>query len=675
MAKINGLTPAGPANPAPAADVAWRSPPAAFAELFRHHGFWSIGVRIFRRLPFLSKAALISTVFLLVVAQLSFVFVRTSNRVIQASERELVGVANVRELALLIDQAQQLRRGVLAAGGKPTPALPEQLAGIDRQLATLEAPLAADPGLTEAFKFARDSFTSLKAPAGDREEAFSRADESVQQLLRLTATLADSSSLSQDPDPDSYHLMLASTQETLQVIRLLGRLSDLGADALAGAALTPFQRRIIEGDSYVMYAQLELLFARYERVVKSNPALGEPLGFQDAFKPVNAFMRAVRKGPLVESGPVGDAAAFAASGQAATVAMAALANRSYTSLTGLIDARIAAQRQARNLQLGLALAGLLVAAYFFYGFFLVTQGGLREVTRHIDAIAGGDLSTSPQPWGSDEAASLMQSIRAMQASLRQLIGQVRGCAEDIVSASSAVSAGADDLSERTERTASSLQQTATAMDQITATVKHTADRTDESAALGRENARAAGEGGEVVAQVVSTMLGIQSSSSKIGEIVGVIDSIAFQTNILALNAAVEAARAGEQGRGFAVVAAEVRALAQRSAGAAREIKGLIATSAEQTERGSRIVRAAGETMTQLVRNAQAMSGLLADVSTTATEQTRGVTEVSAAVAQLDQDTQRNAALVEQTTAAALSMKRKAGELAATAERFTLPVSS
>jgi methyl-accepting chemotaxis protein len=171
------------------------------------------------------------------------------------------------------------------------------------------------------------------------------------------------------------------------------------------------------------------------------------------------------------------------------------------------------------------------------------------------------------------------------------------------------------------------------------------------------------------------MQGIQSSSKKIGEIIGVIDSIAFQTNILALNAAVEAARAGEQGRGFAVVAAEVRALAQRSAGAAREIKGLISTGAEQTAQGARVVQTAGDTMSQLVRNAQAMSVLLAEMSTATAEQTRGMTEVNSAVTLLDQDTQRNAALVEQTTAAAVSMNRMASELAAAADRFTLPVAA
>jgi methyl-accepting chemotaxis protein len=646
------------------------SPAGAVAKPSRHHRFWSIGMRLFRSINFSSKAAIISAVFLVVVAQLTFIFVRASNQVIRTSESELVGVAYARELALLLDQAQTLRQLFLTSGDKPTAALLEQLGRVDQKLARIEGLPAAKLNLDEAFKFARDALAPLKAATSDREESFLRADEFVQQLLRLTASVADSSSLSQDPDPDSYHLMLASTQETLLVSRVLGRLRDLGTDVLSAGKLTPFQRSFLQGDSYVIYTQLELLFGRYERVVKANPALGEPLAFQDAFKPVNAFVRVLRKGPMAESGPQGDAVALAAAGQAAIDAMAALTSRSYTALAGLIEARIAAQHRARNLQLGLALSGLLVAAYFFYCFYLVTHTGMQEVTRHIDAMARGDLSTAPRPWGKDEAAALMLSISAMQASLRQLVGQVRSCANDIVNTSAQVSAGAQDLSGRTEKAASSLQQTALALNEIAARAKNTAD--GESAALGQENQRVASQGGEVIAQVVATMQGIHTSSKKIGEIISVIDSIAFQTNILALNAAVEAARAGEQGRGFAVVAAEVRALAQRSASAAREIKSLIANSAEQTEKGTAIVRLAGETMNQLVHNAQALSGLLSDVSGAAAEQTRGVNKVSATVAQLDQDTQRNAALVEQTTAASLEMKAKASELEATANWFKLP---
>lgn len=642
------------------------------ADLFRHHGIWSPGVRLFRNMGFASKALVISMAFLLVIAQLGYFFVRSGQVLLNASEQEAIGVTQVQEVLVLLSQAQSARQSALASQGKPTTELTGRLSQVDQALGKVESTLAMCPIRTAAVKFVRDGLAPMKAAAEDSEAAFTRADELVQQVIRLNAEVVDASGLALDPDPDSYNLMMASAVELPEAIRVLSRLRDLGTHALSTTTLSPFAERLIRGDSFVMYRDVEELFARYERVLKLNPDLSQALAFEEAFKPVNVFLRAVRRGPLAEGAPAGDAVAYAAAGQQALDAMVGLANRSHVTLSALIEQRMTKQRASRNLQLGIASLGLLLAGYLFFSFFLVTRGGMREVTRHIDALAAGDLSDSPNPWGKDEAATLMLSIGAMQQSLRKLVGHVRSCADGIVTASTEVSSGAQDLSTRTESAASSLQQTAAAMEQISATVKHTATRADESASLGKENARVAGQGGEVISQVVRTMNGIQASSKKIGDITGVIDAIAFQTNILALNAAVEAARAGEQGRGFAVVASEVRSLAQRSASAAREIKALINASAEQTALGTQVVQSAGKTMEQLVRNAQTMGTLLAEVSSAAAEQHRGVIEVSSSVAQLDQDTQRNAALVEQTSAAALSMNRMAEDLADATKRFKLP---
>jgi methyl-accepting chemotaxis protein len=324
---------------------------------------------------------------------------------------------------------------------------------------------------------------------------------------------------------------------------------------------------------------------------------------------------------------------------------------------------------------GVVLLALLVAGYLFLSFYRVMDGGLKETRRHLRAMTEGDLTTSPSPWGRDEAAQLMFELRAMQDSLRGMVMRVRRSSSDIVHSTGEIASGALDLSARTESAAASLQESAASMEEIAATVANTATHTDEASRVARQNAEVAAEGGRVMQDVVQTMDGIRGSSARIGEIIGTIDSIAFQTNILALNAAVEAARAGEQGRGFAVVAAEVRTLAQRSAGAAREIKTLIGSSVEQVEAGTGIVRRAGQTMAAIVASSQRVDELLGQVSGGAREQSLGVSQVGAAVQELDRMTQQNAALVEQTAAAASAMKDQAQTLAVEVDRFRLPANS
>jgi methyl-accepting chemotaxis protein len=321
---------------------------------------------------------------------------------------------------------------------------------------------------------------------------------------------------------------------------------------------------------------------------------------------------------------------------------------------------------------GIVAATLLLAGYLFLCFYRVMDGGLHETRRHLRAMTDGDLTTSPSPWGKDEAAQLMVELGAMQASLRGMVLRVRRSSDDIVHSSNEIASGAIDLSARTEQTAANLEQSAASMEQISSTVKSTADHTRDASKLARSNAETATEGGRVMRDVVQTMEGIRTSSAKIGEIIGTIDGIAFQTNILALNAAVEAARAGEQGRGFAVVASEVRVLAQRSAQAAREIKGLIAGSLEQIETGTTVVQGAGRTIEEIVASSQRVDRLLDEVATGAREQSQGVGQIGQAVQELDRMTQQNAAMVEQTAAAASAMKEQAHTLAEEVARFRIP---
>ena len=308
----------------------------------------------------------------------------------------------------------------------------------------------------------------------------------------------------------------------------------------------------------------------------------------------------------------------------------------------------------------------------------LTYLSVRSITRSLaqardlaERIAGGDLSRDTQALNHDEVGQLVTAMGRMQQSLRGLVRQVQDAAGNISTASSEIATGNHDLSQRTEQTAANLEEAASSMEMLTSTVQQSAQASRQASDFASSAAEVAARGGAVVSQVVSTMDQITTSSRKIADITGVIDSIAFQTNILALNAAVEAARAGEQGRGFAVVASEVRSLAQRSAGAAKEIKELIGSSVERVEDGSRLVSQAGQTMTEIVGSVRRVSGIIHEITASAAEQSDNIGHISQSVTQLDQMTQQNAALVEQSTAASESLREQALQLTRAISQFKL----
>ncbi len=297
---------------------------------------------------------------------------------------------------------------------------------------------------------------------------------------------------------------------------------------------------------------------------------------------------------------------------------------------------------------------------------------LRQAEAIAESIANMDLTGAPQAsYANDETGHLLRSLDVMRSALHGSLQQVRGVVDSISTASTQIAIGNQDLSARTEQTAANLEETASSMEELTSTVRQSADSAVQANQMAASAAQVAQRGGEVVAQVVSTMDAINASSKKIADIIGTIDGIAFQTNILALNAAVEAARAGEQGRGFAVVASEVRSLAGRSAEAAKEIKTLIGQSVEKVESGAALVQNAGSTMDEIVSSVRRVTDIIGEISAAASEQSQGISQVNVAVSQLDQMTQQNAALVEESTAAAESLKDQAARLAEVVSAFRL----
>ncbi|MDD0816049.1 Cache 3/Cache 2 fusion domain-containing protein [Curvibacter sp. HBC28] len=296
---------------------------------------------------------------------------------------------------------------------------------------------------------------------------------------------------------------------------------------------------------------------------------------------------------------------------------------------------------------------------------------LQELTAAVTTVAQGDLTRAFSTDRNDELGALVREVDGMRQLYLRLLLEVRTAVEGITTASVEIATGNQDLSARTEQTASSLQSTAQSMEEITSTVQQSADAARQATQMASSAAEVAARGGAVVGEVVKTMQDINHSSKKIADIIGVIDGIAFQTNILALNAAVEAARAGEQGRGFAVVAGEVRSLAGRSAQAAREIKSLIGTSVERVEAGAQLVGSAGTTMAEIVHSVQRVGDIIGEISSAAVEQSNGIGQVNGAVNQLDQMTQQNAALVEQSAAAAASLRDQATRLSEAIQAFKL----
>ncbi|MGZ5817724.1 MAG: methyl-accepting chemotaxis protein [Burkholderiaceae bacterium] len=296
---------------------------------------------------------------------------------------------------------------------------------------------------------------------------------------------------------------------------------------------------------------------------------------------------------------------------------------------------------------------------------------LNEAVRIAQTVAAGDLTSRIEVDGDDEASQLLRALKDMNESLVRIVGEVRISTDTIATASGQIASGNMDLSARTESQASSLEKTASSMEELTSTVKQNADNARQANQLAVSASEVAVKGGSVVTQVVDTMGSINASSKKIVDIIGVIDGIAFQTNILALNAAVEAARAGEQGRGFAVVAAEVRNLAQRSAGAAKEIKTLIGDSVDKVDVGAKLVDQAGATMQEIVDSVRRVTDIMSEITAASQEQMSGIEQVNQAVTQMDSSTQQNAALVEEAAAAAQSLRDQAGKLSQVVSVFKL----
>jgi methyl-accepting chemotaxis protein len=645
--------------------------PSEKTGFFAHHGIWAPGVRLFRRLQFKAKAAIVSAVFMVPILVLGWSFFNGKADSIAFSAKERLGVEYIRDVMPLLKLAQLQRLHAGAMSAELTEAGKQVEAQITA-LAETEKRLGAELGTGPQFARLMEAAEALRNASATPEATFDAHTRFVGTVLDVLGQATDGSNLILDPDLDSYYVMDASTTRGPQIIELVARLRSAGSRVLAAGEAAPVPMRVVADKTPLIEYHEEQMKIAISKSVTASPELATAFKSDEAMQALRSFIELTRSAFLGADGVKGDPAAYAAAAGKAIDLHFALSERMFDELDRLLIKRIDGMVMARNVTAAIVAVALVLSTYLFYSFFLVTQGGMQQVHKHLEAITNGDLTMSPQPWGKDDAAALMHALGRTQASLRRIVQSVRQSSDTIVQASGEIASASMDLSSRTEQTAASLEESAASMEQISSTVKHTADNVNEAAQVASGNSLAAARGGDVIAQVVDTMRGIHASSSKISDIIGTIDGIAFQTNILALNAAVEAARAGEQGRGFAVVAGEVRSLAQRSAQAAKEIKSLITTSVEQVDTGSGVVQGAGETMRELVGNAKRINDLLAEMATAASEQSSGVSQVGIAVHELDRMTQQNAALVEETAATASGLKQQALVLAQEVAWFKLP---
>jgi methyl-accepting chemotaxis protein len=650
-----------------------------FVDFFKFHGIWAPGVRLFRAIGFNAKAAIIALTFLLPILVLAYSYLSSQGAQIEFSAKERLGLNYQRAVMPLLPLLQKQRLWTLqsvaqstaAAAHAELEALRAPLQAQQARLAEVEKQLGATLGTHKAYAEFQKTGQTLSGAARTVDAVFAAHTAHVQAMLDLLSAATDGSNLTLDPDIDTYYLMDTALFRLPLMIEAAAQVRGLGAALLVVGNGTPAQTRAVVEQLALLRNNQSAVEQGIDKAVAYNAEVKAAVKFDEEKAALQAFQSRVDTTVLRAEGLQGEAAAHVATANVAIDAMSRLGLQATNKLDDLIAARVAALTSSRNGAALITVLSLVMATYLFVSFGKVLGGGMDEVAFHIHAMRDGDLTTQPKALGHDEAGRLMIALAQMQQSISRIVGQVRASSDSIVGASTEIAGGAVELRVRTEKSAANLEETATAMTHMAGTVKRNETTVAAASQLAVANALAAKQGGEIVGQVVQTMQAINASSGRIGDIIGTIEGIAFQTNILALNAAVEAARAGEQGRGFAVVASEVRALAQRSSVASKEIKTLISGSVEHASLGAKVVQRAGAAIEEVVRTAEQVRSLLAEISVGAHEQTAAVSQSAQAVQQLDVVTQQNAALVEETANASGELKAQALALAQEVARFKL----
>ncbi|MFZ5520380.1 MAG: methyl-accepting chemotaxis protein [Pseudomonadota bacterium] len=626
------------------------------------------------------KFALLGLLAAAAIALPCVLYGRMALQELRLAQREADGVPvmlQIYETVRLVQEHRALSSAVLSGNASAQAQRAQKQDELQKSLAALDAAVGPAPGpLRDGLGRITADWRTLSADVGaariDPVQSVARHGSLVSRLLDTLMVALDGYGWSRDAHPDTQHAIVATALEGVRVTEHLGQLRALGVGALTRGSITPQEQLRAHALATLAQAGFERSRSELTLARDAEPAYGSLVDeHQRRVQAQLGEALQLASNHLVQGG-LGMAPQAYLDAYTALIRDQFELNRAASTLiVNSLDRRV---REVRATALGLG-AALLAAAVAFGAFatFVATTTvrRLEHARRVAAAMATGDLGQPIALRGSDELGELLAALHTMQGQLGGIVAGVRGNAEQVAAASQQIAQGNNDLSARTEQQASALQQTAASMEQINGTIQQNADNALQANQLAVQAADVAGRGGEAVARVVETMHGIDESARRIGEVIQVIDSIAFQTNILALNAAVEAARAGEQGRGFAVVASEVRSLAQRSAQAAAEVRTLITASVERAQAGTMLVDQAGQTMQDVVTSVRRVADIVSEIAAATREQATGVGQVSEAVVDMDQATQQNAALVEQSAAAAESLRDQAAQLVCAVDVFRL----
>lgn len=624
------------------------------------------GIRVMRRLRIPAKMAVMGLFLLVPLLLLLLDTYRTGQADREFALSELEGTRIVHAASALVGQVQThrgLTNRALSGDAAARDALPKARGDFDRALRTLDEVVAATRRFDAAglWQPQRDALAALAAGRHEtrRQEAFAQHTAAVDQVRQLMLQVAERSGLLLDPQAQTFFLMDIAVERMVPLSETIGLARGQGAAILVRGDANTTERVQILGRIDLLSRQLADLRGKIEALQRAG--MPTPAAWQPAFQAADGFGRQVRT--IFEAEAIeGDPAAFFDRGSQALAALTAFDQQVLAALEGALTERARNSLRTMGVQLGVTLVGVALMLYFAISFYLSFAGSFKALTRGVEAVAGGNLEHRVEIRGADELADIGDMLERMNARLSGMVAEIRSSAVRVGQAGQQAATSSEALSQRTDAQAASLRQTVATVSQLSAAVASSADAAQELDRIASALRVQAEAGGEAMRTTVGSMGALQSSSQRVGEIIGVIDGISFQTNILALNAAVEAARAGEAGRGFAVVAAEVRQLAQRSAEAAREIKGLIAASTEQVGSSVGRIESVSGTLDAVVSGVKDVSERLRSIASASAEQSQGLREMSQNVGNLDEITRQNAAMVEESASASQDLVERAGML-------------